>query len=143
MDADGDKLALTATALSNFLGCRHRIGLEMAVAGGKLRRPKYDDPQLEALFRRGLEHERKHVASFAASGTGIVDLSEVRNDAAAVERTLAAMREGADVIVQTALSDGAWHGRPDLLVKVATPSKLGAWSYEVEDTKLARETRVG
>src|SRR5207245_1528913 len=53
------------------------------------------------------------------------------------------MRDGADVIVQGALADGAWYGRPDVLERVDTPSALGAWSYEVTDTKLARETRAG
>ncbi len=144
MRFDGDRLALTATDLSNFLGCRHRTGLEMAVAAGRLKRPKFHDPQLEALFARGLEHEKKHVARLAANGQRVVDLSEVRNDAAAFERTLAAMREGADAIVQAALLLDTWRGRPDVLVKVATPSPVfGAWSYEVEDTKLARETRAG
>ena len=37
-----------------------------------------------------------------------------------------------------------WRGYADILRKVAFASpKLGAWSYEVADTKLARETRGG
>ena len=53
------------------------------------------------------------------------------------------MRDGADVIVQGALSDGPWFGKPDLLRRVSAPSGLGEWSYEIADTKLARETRAG
>lgn len=34
-------------------------------------------------------------------------------------------------------------GRADFLRKVSAPSDLGAWSYEVIDTKLARRTRAG
>src|SRR3546814_5859791 len=34
-------------------------------------------------------------------------------------------------------------GRADVLKRVETPSALGAWSYEVFDTKLARETKGG
>jgi uncharacterized protein len=144
MKPHGSTIHLSATDLSNFLGCRHRIGLEMAVAAGKLKRPHFDDPQLEALFARGLAHERKHVESLASNDARVVDLTEVKNHAAAVEQTLAAMCEGAEVIVQGALSDGPWQGRPDVLVKVPHPSPvLGEWSYEVEDTKLARETRAG
>lgn len=144
MKAEERGLSLSATDLSNFLACRHRIGLEMAAAAGKIRKPRFDDPQLEALFRRGLEHERAHVEALGSDGRNVVDLSEAPNHELAVERTLAAMRDGADVIVQAALAHGAWQGRPDVLVKVATPSPvLGGWSYEVEDTKLARETRAG
>jgi uncharacterized protein len=140
--ADGDRLQLSATDLANFLGCRHRIGLEMEAAAGRLQKPKFDDPQLEALFRRGLEHERRYVESLAARGGRLVDLSGVDHDEAAVQ-TLAAMRDGVEVIVQGALGGGRFQGRPDVLVKVGAPSELGAWSYEVEDTKLARETRAG
>src|SRR3989454_1306499 len=53
------------------------------------------------------------------------------------------MREGADVIVQATLVDGPWFGRADALRRVPRPSRLGAWSYEVWDTKLARETKGG
>jgi len=144
MKAQQQSFSLSATDLSNFLACRHRIGLEMAAATGKIRKPRFDDPQLDALFRRGLEHERAHVEALGSDGRNVVDLSEVSNHELALERTLAAMHDGTDVVVQAALAHGAWQGRPDVLVKVATPSPvLGGWSYEVEDTKLARETRAG
>ena len=41
------------------------------------------------------------------------------------------------------LSDGRWEGRPDLLIRVDTPSELGDWSYQVADTKLTQNTRAG
>jgi predicted RecB family nuclease len=47
------------------------------------------------------------------------------------------------VIVQAALAHESWFGYADVLVRTNTPSKLGRWSYEVIDTKLARETRAG
>src|SRR5204863_76537 len=56
--------------------------------------------------------------------------------------TLAAMRDGADVIYQAPLAGGRWHGRADFLLKTRTPSTLGPWSYEVVDAKLATETRA-
>ena len=62
---------------------------------------------------------------------------------AGLERTIAAMRDGADVIYQAALRSGRWHGRADFLRRVERPSRLGAWSYEVLDAKLARDTRAG
>ena len=34
-------------------------------------------------------------------------------------------------------------GRADVLRRVEVPSDLGPWSYEVLDTKLARETKGG
>src|SRR6266481_6284881 len=52
------------------------------------------------------------------------------------------MERGAEVIAQGALSDGEWFGRPDVLRRVETPRKRWNWSYEVVDTKLARETKA-
>jgi uncharacterized protein len=53
------------------------------------------------------------------------------------------MLSGYDVIYQASLSRERWAGRADFLRKVESPSKLGNWSYEVMDTKLAQETRAG
>ncbi len=138
-------LELSATDLSNFLGCRHRTALDMAVAHGNHdRAPKTTDPLLEMLFARGLEHERLYVASLVASGITPIDLTQYDKDRDGhVAETLKVMRAGERVIVQGALRDGRWFGKPDILRRVETPSNLGAWSYEVADTKLARETKAG
>jgi hypothetical protein len=52
-------------------------------------------------------------------------------------------RNSRQIIVQGALASGRWSGRTDILKRVETPSALGVWSYEVIDTKLARETKGG
>ena len=57
--------------------------------------------------------------------------------------TLAAMQAGAEVIVQARLAHADLAGYADILLRVEQPSALGAWSYEVQDTKLARETKGG
>lgn len=72
-----------------------------------------------------------------------MNLEEFRDRTEVVGRTVEAMRAGADAIVQGALEDGNWYGRPDVLLRTAVPSAFGAWAYEVADTKLARETRGG
>src|ERR1700722_5834656 len=136
-------LVLSATDLSHFLSCRHLTALDMAAAQGKLRRPSWDDPLLELLFKRGLDHEKAYVGSLQTHGRHLVDLTDVKERDAAVAGTLDAMRSGADVIVQAALRDGRWYGRPDVMRRVETRSDLGTWSYEIADTKLARETRAG
>ena len=53
------------------------------------------------------------------------------------------LRDGTDVIVLGALKDGPCFGYPDVMRRVESPSALGAWSYEIADTKLARETKAG
>jgi predicted RecB family nuclease len=143
MHVHGHELVLSATDLSNFLGCRRRTGLDMAVAYGKLSRPYRDDPLLELLWQRGDEHEKRFVASLRAESATIVDLSGLDDPVERVAMTLEEMAKGTDVIVQGGLSDDRWFGKPDVMRRVARPSSLGDWSYEISDTKLARETRAG
>ena len=137
------EFALYATDLSNFLGCRHRTALDMSFALGKRKVVKYEDPLLELLIRRGIEHERRFVDSLSVGATTVVDIPQTVHEDERVATTLQAMRHGADVIVQGGLRHGEWNGRPDVMRRVPTQSDLGNWSYEVYDTKLARETKAG
>lgn len=128
---------LTPTELSSFLSCHHRIALEMSVAKKKIQRPQYEDPQLEALFHRGLDHEADHVRSLEKGGlANVVTFADVKDRQDALAKTATAMKDGVDVIVQGALGSERWYGRPDILKKVAS-------GYEVVDTKLARDTKGG
>ena len=51
------------------------------------------------------------------------------------------MRRGEEIIYQGYLACDDFAGYPDFLVRVESPSDLGAWSYEPWDTKLARHTK--
>ena len=96
-------------------------------------------PDQKLLAGIGQEHEKRHLTALRAAGRriwevpGALDSSERRQEA-----TLAAMRAGHDVIYQGALRHGDFAGYADFLYRVETASLLGAWSYEVADTKLAR-----
>src|SRR5687768_1750125 len=133
-----DSVALSATDLANFLGCRHRTGLDLSHALGKRRRPHFDDPLLDLLIERGKQHEARYVESLRSAGSDVVDLTDVADRPGLVDRTAAAMRDGAGVIVQGALHQGRWFGKPDILRRIPEPSALGPWSYEIDDTKLSR-----
>ncbi|HEX6316838.1 MAG TPA: TM0106 family RecB-like putative nuclease, partial [Gemmatimonadaceae bacterium] len=139
-------LRLSASDLSHFLSCRHLTALDLAAANKQRQRPhRREDPLLELLWKRGMEHERNYVDRLRGEGRTITDLNGVpRNESArAIAATLEAIHSGADVIVQAALEHESWVGYADVLVRRDVPSALGAWSYEVIDTKLARETRAG
>jgi uncharacterized protein len=138
-----DVLVVSPSDLSNFLSCRHRAGLDLAAAHKQLVRPKSDDPYAALLQKHGEEHERAYVEALRAQGKQIVDLADYKNDPDAAGKTRVAMRAGADVIVQAKLESDALAGYADILLKVNAPSALGGWSYEVQDTKLARETKGG
>ncbi len=135
--------SLSASDLAAFLGCRHRTALDMAVANGAISRPyELPDPLLDALWQRGLAHEARYVDALRATGRNVTDLRDGDFSARAA-RTRQAMRDGVDIIVQGALGHDPWMGYPDILQRVDRSSTLGAWSYEVADTKLSRETRAG
>ncbi len=138
-----EHLTLSATDLSNFLGCHHRMALDMEAAAGGRTRPHFEDPLLELLFQRGRDHEKAYVDSLRAAGREILDLTSLENRDELVDATMAAMHAGADIIVQGALRNDPWFGKPDLLQRTPRASGLGEWSYEIADTKLARETRAG
>lgn len=135
-------LHLSATDLANHLACRHLTFLDLEVALGRRCRPRRHDPELVALEQRGLEHENRYLDALRAQGLTVERMPDGRpEDHAAL--TLEAMRRGMHVIVQAALADGRWRGVADVLLRVDSPSSLGPWSYEVVDTKLAKETRGG
>ena len=143
MHKTGESIQLSASDLVGHLNCRHLTGLDIAVANGVLEKPKIWDPLLEILRERGARHEQGYVEHLRKSGHAVTFIDGVGVDQAAVSRTINAMRAGSDIIVQGAFRAEGWGGRTDVLRRVDAPSDLGAWSYEVIDTKLARETKGG
>src|SRR4051794_20727112 len=118
MHLHGSELVLSATDLSHFLACRHRTGLDLAVAHGEKRRPYHEDPLLELLWQRGFEHEKAYVDSLRERTHSVVDLGHANDSDERVAQTLEAMHRGADVIVQAGLSDAGWFGKPDVMQRV-------------------------
>jgi predicted RecB family nuclease len=137
-----EEIVLSATDLANHLSCTHLTELDRLVVEGQLQKPYRKDPTLEVLIERGNVHEKSYVDALRAKGKSVVEIQEFGGQRSAA-KTADAIRAGVDVIVQAALADGRWQGRPDLLMRVDAPSDLGNWSYQVADTKLAQNTRAG
>ena len=94
------------------------------------------------LQQRGMAHESAYLSHLEAEGVSICDLRDIDDDDRALVETAAAMERGVDAISQATLANGRWFGRADVLRRVERPSRLGSWSYEVYDCKLARETKA-
>jgi len=135
-------IRLSATDLANHLACRHLTALNRAVVEKRLAPPP-NRADIVLLRELGDRHERAYLAHLEAQGLGLSLPPDRESEDTAAERTLAAMNAGVDVIVQASLVEGRWLGRADVLRRVERGSRLGAWSYEVYDTKLALETRGG
>lgn len=134
-------IQLSASDLVGHLNCRHLTNLDIEAVHGRMERPYFHDPLLDILTQRGAVHEKNYLAHLENAGFEIVQLKGEGITPAQVEQTRAAMRAGAQVISQAAFLHDGWGGRADILRRVSAPSVLGAWSYEVIDTKLARETK--
>jgi predicted RecB family nuclease len=137
----GGAIHLSASDLAGHLSCRYLTALDLAVVNGALAKPKVWDPVLEVLAERGALHEKGYVEHLKANGLAVTTIEGFGIDAGAVAQTLDAMKAGAPIIVQGALQAGHWTGRADILRRVEQRSSFGSWSYEVIDTKLARETK--
>ncbi len=138
----------SATDLVGYLECRHLATLERASAWGHLTRPVREDKVLDRVAERGKEHEKRFLESLRSEGLTVVEIEQDKSLPHEERRfrgrdeTLAATREGADVIFQAVLFDNRRLGYADFLRRVERPSDLGAWSYEVWDTKLARHAKA-
>lgn len=147
MQHQGGSYLLSASDLVDHMGCRRLTELNRAVAEGERKPPPpFPDPALDALIERGRRHESAYVQLCQASGLSVVDLNalgQIGVTDQAVKATSDAMLAGVHIIVQGALRDGFWGGRPDILRRVDKPNARWVWSYEALDTKLAREARAG
>jgi uncharacterized protein len=116
--------------------------LNKKAALGVLKKPVYQNRVLDMLRERGLKFEETFLQQLRLEGKSIIEINQENSNAE--QETISAMENGVDVIYQARLvENGIWGGWADFILKVDTPSKLGNWSYEVLDTKLATETRAG
>jgi len=140
-----DRLLLSATDLINYLECAHLTRLDLEVVRGDTVLEETRTDAADLVARKGDEHERAYLESLRTAGRDVVEIeSEPGLDGLrrGADRTLAAMQSGVEVIYQGILFDGErWRGYSDFLERVEVPSRLGAWSYEVADTKLARRVK--
>ena len=142
------RLVYSATDLVGYLECGHLAHLERAAASGHLERPIRADPVLDRIAQRGREHEAHFLEFLHAEAATVVEIesNDGMPDSGRLtegrDATLAAMRDGADVIYQAVLFDGRRLGYADFLRRVDQPSDFGSWGYEVWDTKLARHAKA-
>ena len=143
MEKASEIIQLSASDLVNHLACRRLTELNHEVAVGLRVAPEHWDPTLDLLWERGLAHEKAYIQHLTDAGAEVTWIEGAGLEAAAVAATIKAMRVGKEIIAQGALVQGRWGGRMDILRRVEVTSSLGGWSYEVIDTKLARETKSG
>ncbi|MCK0112609.1 TM0106 family RecB-like putative nuclease [Ornithinimicrobium sp. F0845] len=134
---------LSATDLTTHLACAHATTLDLEAARGRRERPEAGfDEQVQLVFDKGLAHERSYLAALQEQGRQVVHVPGRGSVAEREAATVEAMYAGAQVIYQAAFADEKWVGYADFLLRVERPSRLGSWSYDVADTKLARHLQT-
>src|SRR5437667_3268435 len=134
-------IQLSPTDLANHVACRHLTVLNLAVGHGRIAPSEQTAWFPVSMQRRGEAHERAYVEHLQSQHLRVIDLRDAWFDAAGFRATCESIRGGADIVLQAPLSGTRWIGRADGLRRVERPSRLGGWSYEPLDTKLARDTR--
>lgn len=134
----GGTLLFSATDLMRFMGCAHATRLDLMRLLGQGPEPREDSEDAALLQKQGDAHEAAHLQRLKAVGRSVLEVArgDLQSDA---EETVAALRSGVDVVFQGAFLSGRWGGWSDFLERVERPSALGAFSYEVADTKLKRK----
>ena len=135
------RLVFSPTDLNKFLDCEYLTRLDIEVANGR-QLTAVRSAEADLLAIKGEAHEQRYLAELERVHGAATRIDAADRDwARAVQDTLHAMAAGAPVIYQATLAADRWRGKADFLVRVETPSRLGPWSYEAWDTKLARHAR--
>jgi uncharacterized protein len=139
---DGQVL-YSAGDLVGFLECEHKTTLSLKdLLEGRLPRAE-DDESAKLVQDKGYEHEERYLESLERQGLTIARIEgEHASPAELAARTIAAMREGPDIVYQAAFVSAPFYGRADFLRRVEEPSRLGGHGYEVLDTKLGRRPQA-
>ncbi|MBI5429479.1 MAG: TM0106 family RecB-like putative nuclease [Nitrosomonadales bacterium] len=142
MQKRGEEILYSASDIVNYIECEHLTTLDLIDLETPLQKTN-DSEQAQLIQAKGYAHEADFLEQLKARHSSLIDISEVGGTLKQkVAATLQAMHDGYEIIFQATLQDDCLIGHADFLRKVLHPSKLGDWSYEVLDTKLARSTKA-
>ncbi len=141
MFRESSQVMFSATDVVNHLACEHLTTLNLQAIGNRSMIPA-EDPQLALLQKKGDAWERRYLQQLRDAGRSIVEVPRDLPRADAIAATHRALRSGADIIYQAALTADGFFGYADFLRRLPVPSALGDFSYEVLDTQLARDAKV-
>lgn len=141
MQKISSKIFYSATDITHFSECQHLTWLDRLNLDEPMEKAEADD-QTKLIQDKGFAHEKKYLGRL---GELHQNITEIAQDASLNERvaaTLAAIRDGAEVIYQATLIRGNLIGHADFLVHFGKADAHGRYQYEVADTKLAHSTKA-
>lgn len=136
-------LVISASDVVAATACEYGLLRALDARLGRAPKLESEDGMLAMTAELGEAHERRVLRQFRDRfGDGVLEFPSKLDysDPAALRQahadTIAALRDGYDVVFQAAFFDGAFTGRADFLVRQADGS------YAVYDTKLARHAKT-
>jgi uncharacterized protein len=155
----GDKHSFYQRHLLAEALCGHSLWRDIQHAAGELPGPIVFKDELRALRSKlGKSHEDQWIERLTALGVQVVEIGQTGSDEEREERTLAAIKQGAEAVHGGRISHGRWNGEPDLLIRsdvirrltghatasssTPQPTSIGAHRYEAADVKLSGELAV-
>src|SRR5690349_23063841 len=104
-------LNLSPSDLTAYLACPHLTTLSLEVALGERRRPYTREALAELIALKGDLHEARYLEFLRAEGRDVIEI-ELPRDSGAFDRaratTVAAMRDGAEIVYQATFSRDGW-----------------------------------
>lgn len=140
------KHIVSPSDLANHHACQHVTRLELERLDGRIvSPPNFKDEFLEMLQERGRKFEKEILDQYIADGLSVCVVGNYDNPGAQQVNSIEeALQHNPDIIYQARLekasstnSDIIYRGTADFL------KKIGQNQYEVIDTKLSSETKVG
>lgn len=142
MQKTDKNILFSAGDVVNFLSCAHHTTLDLVDLETPLPKTAVSE-ELELVREKGYVHENRYAQKLKKDCGSFADIRQAEDTVREkIEATLDAMRSGAEIIYQPVLQNGQLFGTADFLIRVATPSQLGDYSYEVTDIKLALSARA-
>lgn len=151
MKFNNSKLLVSPRDLIAELECSHRLHLEWATLKGLIPEPeKVKNEELDLLIKLGKAHEANLANQFAAK-KGFRKIPSTFEDNELMEnafqKTLEAMRDGAETIYTPTLFDGEFVGYPDFLIRARSAEgeplkdQQNRFIYDPVDAKSARSEK--
>jgi uncharacterized protein len=139
----GHRYLYSATDLCNFAACRYITHLDLRDQVEPLQRAD-EDEQAKLVIKKGEEHEQRYLATLESTEQTVLTVPSLLSAQPenALDATIEILREGAPYVYQAFLYKEPFNGYADFLKRVERPSKLGAFSYEVIDTKLSKTEKA-
>ena len=118
MQKRGEEILCSASDLVNYLECEHLTSLDLIDLETPL--PKTaDSEQAQLIQAKGYTHEADFLETLKSRHASVIDISVPgRSLDQKIADTVAAMRQGYEIIFQASLRDGCLIGHADFLRKV-------------------------